>query len=139
MRAVACGYARELVIRNIYRGEAKMIPLQITWRDMDKSEAVETSVREHVQKLDQICDHINSCRVVIEAPHHHKNKGNIFHISIDITAPGKEIAVTRDPSKHQAHEDMYVAIRDAFNTARRQLQEYARKQRGDVKTHAGET
>jgi len=116
-----------------------MIPLQITWRDMDKSEAVETSVREHVQKLDHICDHINSCRVVIEAPHHHKNKGNIFHISIDITAPGKEIAVTRDPSKHQAHEDMYVAIRDAFNTARRQLQEYARKQRGDVKTHAGET
>jgi len=116
-----------------------MIPLQITWRDIDKSEAVEASVREHAEKLDQFCDHINSCRVVIEAPHHHKNKGNIFHISIDITAPGKEIAVTRDPSKHQAHEDMYVAIRDAFNAARRQVQEYVRIQRGDVKTHTGET
>jgi len=112
-----------------------MIPMQITWRDMEKSDAVEASVREHAKKLDQFCDHIMSCRVVIEAPHHHKNKGNNFHISIDITAPGKEIAVSRDPSKTQAHEDMYVAIRDAFNAARRQVQNYVRKQRGDVKAH----
>jgi len=113
------------------------IPLQLTFRDMEKSDAVEAAVREHAEKLDQFCDHIMSCRVVIEAPHHHKHKGNIFHIAIDITAPGKEIAVTRDPSKHQAHEDMYVTIRDAFNAARRQLQDYAAKQRGDVKTHSG--
>lgn len=111
------------------------IPMQVTFRNMDRSDAVEDAVREHAQKLDQFCDHIMSCRVVIEAPHHHKHKGNIFHVGIDITAPGKEIAVTRDPSKHQAHEDMYVAIRDAFNAARRQLQDYAAKQRGDVKTH----
>jgi len=111
------------------------IPMQVTFRGMEKSEAVEASVLEHAKKLDQFCDHIISCRAVIEAPHHHKHKGNIYHVSIDITAPGKEIAVTRDPSKHQAHEDIYVAIRDAFNAARRQLQDYTRKQRGDVKTH----
>ncbi len=113
-----------------------MIPMQITWRDIDKSDAIEASVREHAQKLDQFCDHIMSCRVVIEAPHHHKHKGNIYHVSIDITAPGKEIAISRDPAKHQAHEDIYVTIRDAFDAARRQLQDYVRKQRGDVKKHA---
>jgi len=112
------------------------IPLQVTFRDMERSDAVENAVREHAEKLDQFCDHIMSCRVVIEAPHHHKNKGNIFHISIDITAPGKEIAVTRDPSQHHAHEDMYVAIRDAFNAARRQVQDYVARQRGDVKAHS---
>lgn len=112
------------------------IPLQITFRDIDKSEAVEAAVREHAEKLDHYCDHITSCRVVIEAPHHHKHKGNIYHISIDITAPGKEIAVSRDPSQHQAHEDIYVTIRDAFNAARRQVKDYVARQRGDVKAHS---
>lgn len=111
------------------------IPLQITWRDIEKSEAVEAAVQEHAKKLDQFCDHITSCRVVVEVPHHHKHKGNIYHISIDITVPGKEIAVTRDPSQHHAHEDMYVTVRDAFAAAKRQVQNYVRIQRGEVKHH----
>ena len=112
------------------------LPLQITWRDIEKSDAVETAIREHADKLSQFCDHIMSCRVMEEAPHGHKHKGNLYHVAIDITVPGKEIAVSRDPAKHAAHEDIYVAIRDAFDAARRQLQDYVRKQRGDVKKHA---
>jgi ribosomal subunit interface protein len=111
------------------------LPLQITWRNVDQSDAIEASIREHAEKLDQFCDQIMSCRVVIEAPHGHHHKGKLYHIGIDITAPGKEIVVKRDPAEHAAHEDIYVSIRDAFNAARRQLQDYMRKRRGDVKAH----
>ncbi|KPK49461.1 MAG: RNA polymerase subunit sigma-54 [Thiotrichales bacterium SG8_50] len=112
------------------------LPLQITWRNLDQSDAIETSIREHAEKLDQFCDHIMSCRVVVEVPHGHHHKGRLYHIGVDITVPGTEIVVKRDPAKNSAHEDIYVSIRDSFEAAKRQLQDYVRKQRGDVKTHA---
>jgi hypothetical protein len=58
-------------------------------------------------------------------------------VRVDLTVPGGELAVTRGPSPlHQAHEDPLVAIRDAFDAARRELMDYARRQRGQVKAHA---
>lgn len=110
-------------------------PLEITFRDMPRSEAVEAKVQEKADKLDEFYDHIMACHVVIEAPHKHHRQGNVFHVSIDLTVPGSEIVVNKDPNKDHAHEDVYVAIRDAFKAARRQLQDFARIQRGDVKTH----
>lgn len=111
------------------------LPLQITWREVEHSDAIEAAIREHADKLDQFSEQIMSCRVVVEAPHGHHHKGNLYHIGLDLTLPGKEIAVKRDPAEHAAHEDIYVTIRDAFDAARRQIQDYVRKQRGDVKVH----
>jgi len=111
-------------------------PLQINFRDIPQSDAVEARVREKAGKLDKFYDQIMSCSVMIEAPHTHHHKGNLYHVRIDLTVPNGEIVVNRDPKEHQAHEDVYVAIRDAFDAARRRLQDYARKQRGDVKSHA---
>jgi ribosome-associated translation inhibitor RaiA/cold shock CspA family protein len=110
-------------------------PLEITFRDMPRSEAVEARIREKAAKLDEFYDQIMACHVVIEAPHSHHHQGNMFHVTIDITVPNGEIVVNRDPQKDHAHEDAYVAIRDAFKAARRKLQDFARKQRGDVKVH----
>ncbi len=76
-----------------------------------------------------------ACRVVVEAPHKHHHRGNIYHVRIDITVPDEELVVSRDPGQQQTHDDVYVAIRDAFKAARRQLEDYARKRRGDVKSH----
>ncbi len=111
------------------------LPLQITWRHIDKSEAIENEIRSRAEKLDQFFDHIMSCRVVVEAPHKHHHKGNLYRLHLDIKVPEKEIVVTRDPSEHSEHEDMYVAIRDAFDAARRQLQDYVRIRRGFTKAH----
>jgi ribosome-associated translation inhibitor RaiA len=72
---------------------------------------------------------------MVEVPHRHHRKGHLYHIRIDLTVPGAELVVKRDPPQHQAHEDIYVAIRDAFDSAERQLKEYAERQRGEVKTH----
>lgn len=108
--------------------------LQITFRDIPKSDAIEADIREKAAKLDQFYDSIMSGRVIVEAPHGHHHKGKLYHVSIDLTVPDGELVANRSPGNH-AHEDVYVAIRDAFDAIRRQLQNYARKQRGKVKTH----
>ena len=111
------------------------IPLQITFRNIPHSDFIEANVREKADKLEQFAEKITSCRVVVEAPHKHHHKGVIYLIKIDITLPGKEIVVKHHSDQHHEHEDVYVAIRDAFNIARRQLEEYSRQRRGQVKYH----
>lgn len=109
------------------------IPLQITLRDIPASEAVEAAIREKAGKLDQFYPHIVSCRVAVEIPGKHKHQGKEFNVRIDITVPGSEIVVNRVHS-----EDIYVSLRDAFDAAKRQLEDYGRKQRGEIKTHEPE-
>lgn len=112
-----------------------IIPLQITWRDIPQSDAIEADIRAKASKLDQFYAHIVSCRVLVEASHRHHHKGNLYRIRIEIEVPDDQIVVTRDPGDKHAHEDIYVSIRDAFDAARRQLQDYARIRRGHVKRH----
>ncbi|MBT8125518.1 MAG: HPF/RaiA family ribosome-associated protein [Gammaproteobacteria bacterium] len=110
-------------------------PVQITFRGFEHSDFVEEKIREKAKKLDHYYPHISHCRVVIEAEHHRHHQGNLYDVRIDITVPDKEIVVSRKKHDNHAHEDAYVAIRDAFNAARRQLEDYARVHRGDVKSH----
>lgn len=111
---------------------------QITFRGMDPSPAVQEQIQEHAEKLARFHGRIMSCRVVVQAPHRHHHKGRLYEIRIDLQVPGHEIAVNRDPSEHHAHEDVNVAIRDAFAAVARQLEDVARERRGDVKTHQQE-
>ncbi|HVO26875.1 MAG TPA: HPF/RaiA family ribosome-associated protein [Candidatus Margulisiibacteriota bacterium] len=113
------------------------LPLQISFRGMEPSDAVETKVRERAARLDRFYDRIMGCRVVVESPHRRHHQGKLFHVRVDLTVPGGELAVTREPAEHHAYEDVFVAIRDAFDAAQRQLEDYARRQRGDLKTHEG--
>ncbi|MGB6976830.1 MAG: HPF/RaiA family ribosome-associated protein [Gammaproteobacteria bacterium] len=106
------------------------IPPQITIREIPDSAAIEAQVAKKISKLEKICNHIISCKVVIDIQQKHKHQGKLFSTHIDLTIPGKEIVVTR-----VINEDLYVAIRDAFNAARRQLENYMAKQQGEVKTH----
>lgn len=111
------------------------LPLQITFRGLPHSDAVDANIREKVAKLDRFHSHIMSCRVAVEAEHKHHHQGNQYHIRIDITTPRKELVVSREHHDQQAYEDVYVALRDAFNAARRQLEDYIRVERGKVKVH----
>lgn len=108
-------------------------PLQITFRDIEQSDALEVHIREKADKLETFFEPIMSCRVVVEMPHQHKQQGKFFNVRIDIGVPGKEIVVNRDK-----HEDVYVALRDGFDAAKRQLDDYSRRLRGDTKTHPQE-
>lgn len=135
------------------------IPLQITFRNVLPSKAIEDNIREKTSKLESFYDRIMGCRVIVAAPHRHHRKGKAYEVRIDITVPGGELVInrspkrlktaglpvtdgpetqlieSREPSKHGAHTDVYVAVRDAFNAAGRKLQDYARRQSGAVKLH----
>ncbi len=113
------------------------LPLQVTFRDMPRSEAVEARIREKADKLAKFYDRIISCRVVVQAPHLHHHQGKLFSVRIDVTVPHGELVVSRDHHDDHSHEDVYVALRDSFNAAERQIKSYARKQRREVKSHNG--
>ena len=103
---------------------------QITMKNVPHSAAVEAKIMEKLHKLDQFSDRIMACRVTVEESQRRQHQGKLFSVHIDITTPGKELVVNK-----VENEDIYVALRDAFNAAKRQLEEHARKRRGDVKTH----
>jgi ribosomal subunit interface protein len=105
------------------------VPLKITFRDMPSSPAIETLIREKAAKLEEFCEDITRCHVTIEQPHRQHHKGNHFRVRVDITVPGEEVVVGRDPADNGAHEDAYVVIRDTFEAAGRQLREYAQRRR----------
>lgn len=110
------------------------LPVQITFRDIPPSDAVETAIREKVDGLERFSDHIMSCRVTVGIIQKHKHQGKLFNIRVDLTLPGSEIVVNRDQA-----EDIYVAIRDAFDSVKRKLEEQVRRMRSDVKVHEVES
>lgn len=131
-----------------------LIPTQITFRGLDPSESLEADIRERVTWLEQFYADIVRCRVLVEKPHRHRHDGQHFHVRIELTVPGGEpIVVSHEPSLHgrlkdtedEAHqkeseiESVHrygrVTIREAFDVARRRLEDFAREQRGTVKAH----
>lgn len=106
------------------------VPLQISSRRVSLSEAAHEAIRKKAEKLEEFCKDIISCRVMVEAPHKRRHHGDAYNVRLDLSVPGNELVVTHEPA-----EDIYVAIRDAFSAARRQLQAFSRKRRGEVKVH----
>jgi len=130
-----------------------ILPVQVTFRNMDRSATVEGWIREEAAKLDTFYERIVSCRVVVELPNRRRKWGSLYHVRVDLTVPGAELVVKEQPSLHSSiqqigeekiakhlevkapHKDLRQAIDDAFRAAGRRLQDYARRRRGDVKTH----
>ena len=102
---------------------------------MEPSDEIKQVIHDKVIKLDRFSKDIITFKVIVEAPHKHHHKGNLYQVHIDITLPRHELIVNRAPSEHHAHEDVYVAIRDAFKAAGRQLEDYVLKQRDELKSH----
>lgn len=107
-------------------------PLQIVLRDIDPSDALETHIREKAEKLESYYPHIIGCTATVQLAGRHKHQGKFFNVRLDVTVPGGELVINRD-----MHEDVYVALRDAFDAVRRRLEDYGRRQRGDIKVHEG--
>lgn len=97
------------------------VPLQITYRGIHHSDALDARIRDKAAKLEELHPRITSCRVVVEERHRHKQQGREFTVSIDLRLPGHELFVNRDHD-----EDVYVAVRDAFDAAGRKLEDVAR-------------
>ncbi len=107
------------------------IPVEISARNVFLTNEMEDLIREKAEKLDTFYDDMISCRIMVEVPHRSQRKGVQYHVRIDMTVPGGELVVKREP-----HEDLHAAIVNAFDAAERQVKTYSSKQRGEVKVHA---
>lgn len=103
-------------------GSLMKLPVNIQFHGLEPSDAMENSVREHARKLDSLAPDIMACRVSIDLAHKHKHQGRQFGVRIDLTLPGHELVVN-----HVQHEDAHIALRDAFEKMKRQLEDVVRK------------
>lgn len=111
-------------------------PLEITFRDVERTPALEALIRREADKLEKVHDNLTRIRVAVEKPHEHQNSGNPYRIRLEIHAPGSpEVIVTRDPRDEKMHKPLEAVLRDAFKAARRNLKRLLAKQRGEVKSH----
>ena len=109
---------------------------EITYRHLEKTTAIHNLVEEKIAKLEQFCDYMNSCRVVIEKDSDNPNSGSPYRVSIDITIPhGREIAVVENPDTGKQYTPLETVIRDAFEAARRQIVSISTEQQGKRKVH----
>jgi ribosomal subunit interface protein len=113
-------------------------PLELSFVNLDHSDAVGQRVRERVDKLERIFGRVTSCHVFVEVPHKQHRKGNRYEVRVEVRVPGGELAVNNKPGDVNAHEDLNVAIRDAFNAMERQLEKWKQKASGEVKVHDGQ-
>ena len=127
-------------------------PLQVTFRNMAVAPGLEEEVRSRAAWLETFYSEIVGCRVLIEFPHRHRSRGRPVHIRVELSVPGEDIVVNQETTRHFTvgdalsdtahktfaglpdHRDVVVAIHDAFDVARRRLEDFARRQRADVKT-----
>lgn len=111
------------------------VPLQITFRDLPSSAAVEEQIRERADNLARLFDRLTACRVTVEGRHRPQRAGRVTHLCIELSVPGKTITIGRGAAEFEAHDDVFVAVRAAFDAARRRLDRHARRRRGEVKNH----
>jgi len=112
------------------------LPLQITFRRMDPSPALERRIRALVSRLEKFDARITHCHVIVTPPPRHRRHGARYDFHIGIGLPDEVIAVRHARSGAAAHEDPFVALRDAFRAVRRKLEDYRRTRRGDIKNHS---
>jgi ribosome-associated translation inhibitor RaiA len=113
------------------KGHRMKLPVRIQFHGLEPSEAIDASAREHARKLESFAPNLMACRVTIDLEQKHQHQGRPFGVRIDLTMPGQELVVNR-----VQHDDVYVALREAFGNMRRQLEDAVRIRRGQTKQHA---
>ena len=111
------------------------ISVQVTFKGMDPSPALEARIREKAAHLERFESDILRCHVTVEAPHRHHRQGRLYDVRIEVFVPRGDVVVVRQSTQDHAHEDPFVAVRDAFNAAVRQLEDHVRGLGGQVKHH----
>jgi ribosome-associated translation inhibitor RaiA len=107
------------------------LPLQVTFRDMAPLPSLDGTIRRHAAKLERFVPELISCHVVVEASASHHRQGHVYAVKVDVRVPGEELFA----GEHQAHEEIGIAVREAFDAMARRLEDYVRRRRGFVKHH----
>jgi ribosomal subunit interface protein len=100
------------------------VPLQVTFHGLPVSESVERDVQRRIRELEKAFPRIISCRVSIELPHRHQRQGRRYRVRVDLGFPGFNAVAGHAAGQRAEHEDVYLAVDDAFQAVRRQLDEH---------------
>lgn len=112
------------------------IPLELQFKNLPKTPELEDYIHTRADKLDHYCDHISSCRIIVDKPQNHLESGSPYRVRIDVTVPpGHELVSRREPGDGEMHEELKTVIADTFNGMERQLKKLNQRQRGEVKDH----
>lgn len=111
-------------------------PIQITFRAMEASSALEDVIRSKAMDLEKYYDRVVRCRVIVEAPSPHHRQGMGYHVTVELSIPGQDIVASRDPAEPGGYEDAYIAIRDTFRAARDELKSQVGRQREQARERA---
>ena len=107
---------------------------QITVRNMSSTDSLVSVINDKTAKLVRYAEQISRCEVMVEAPSGHHHHGGHFRVRVRVTIPGGELVALRDPPRAGAHEDVYIAIRDAFEAMQRQLKDHYDRKRADTRS-----
>lgn len=110
------------------------MPVQVAFKGLEPSESIETACRNEAGILEHFYDRITRCRVLVEAPNHRRQTGHLYRVRIELTVPGARLVASRSQGDRPQDADVYVAVRHAFDQARRQLEDHVHKLRGRVKS-----
>ena len=112
------------------------IPLELQFKNLEQTDELSDYITLRANKLDQFCDHVSSCRIIVDRPQEHLESGSPYRVRIDVTVPpGHELVSRREPGDGEMHEELKTVIADTFNGMERQLKKLTQRQRGDVKDH----
>jgi cold shock CspA family protein/ribosome-associated translation inhibitor RaiA len=115
------------------------VPLELTFRNVEKTRALEEYIRDQVRGLDQASDSLVSCRVAVEKPQEHLRSGSPYRVRIDLRLPPRrELVVRREAGEGDIHDDVRTVLSQAFEAARRKLLAQMARLRGEVKTPAAQ-
>ncbi len=112
------------------------VPLELSYRNVEKTESLEQTIREQVEKLERVCDHISSCRVAVEKTGGHLQSGSPYRVRVDVNVPpSHELVARSELGKGNMHQDVEAIVRDVFGEVRRQVKEINERQHGHAKVH----
>jgi ribosomal subunit interface protein len=107
---------------------------EISFRNVEPTPALRAQIDEEIGRLERFFDGITSCHVMVEVPHPRHREGNLYHVRVEVRVPGTELVVSRQPPTQEQREELRVAVTEAFDSMARQIEDYVRKLRGQVKT-----
>ncbi len=110
-----------------------MAILEVSFRDIEKNDSIERSIRDRVGKLEETSPELVSVRIAIEQPQKHQRSGSPYRVRLHVTVPGHEYVIKREPGEGDMHVPVNRVIADAFAAAKRVLKDHSAKQRGEIK------
>jgi ribosome-associated translation inhibitor RaiA len=111
------------------------MPIQVSFHGLEHSDALETTCKRSVSKLERYCKDITSCRVTVGKSQHRRSSGDLYELRIGLRVPGRTLVVNRVAPVHASNVQLALALREAFDSLRRRLQDHVRVRRGAVKAH----